>query len=206
MPGSSARLAQFWRLLSSEAKAPWAEGLEEERPGRESPARGRRPPQTRLRGAAVREVPAPSEPRERRAARAPDRAGLRRCGRRAGGRAPRAPAHLSGWAARPGSERKARSEARRRRRRGLSDSGESPLGAPGPASAHVIPGPPLPPPLAGEAASSAQPSPSTATWPAPARGPGILSREPPRGCGVSPPSRGQGGVLETGAGPHFADS
>lgn len=58
-----------------------------------------------------------------------------------------------------------RSRCRRCRR--LPDSGESPPGAPGPASAHVIPEPPLPPPLAGEDASSAQPSPGAATWPAP---------------------------------------
>lgn len=60
-----------------------------------------------------------------------------------------------------------RRHRRCRRHRRLPDSGESPPGAPGPASAHVIPGPPLPPPLAREAASSAQPSPGAATWPAP---------------------------------------
>lgn len=45
----------------------------------------------------------------------------------------------------------------------LFNSRESSPGAPGPASAHVIPGPPLPPPLAREAASSARLSPGAAT-------------------------------------------
>lgn len=115
-----------------------------------------------------------------------------------------APAHLSGWAARPESEGKGRREARRsrrsrRRRRRLPDSGESPPGTPGPASTHVIPGPPLPPPQpppqAGEAASSAQPSPGAATWPVTAGGPGLLSPESPLEAadvlsGVAPASRG----------------
>lgn len=54
----------------------------------------------------------------------------------------------------------------------LSDSRESSPGAPRPASAHVIPGPPLPPPLAREAASSALPSRGATTWPAPCWGAG----------------------------------
>lgn len=105
---------------------------------------------------------------------------------------------------------------RRRHRRCLPDSGESPPGAPRPASAHVIPGPPLPPPLAREAASSAQPSPRAATWPAPcwgARGGGVLSLGPLRGCGRPPRGallpnarKGRGGVPVTGREPHCADS
>lgn len=102
---------------------------------------------------------------------------------------------------------------RHRRCRRLPDSGESPPGAPRPASAHVIPGPPLPPPLAREAASSAQPSPGAATWLAPCWGArGFLSLGLPRGCGRPPRGallpnarRGPGGVPVTGREPHCAD-
>lgn len=82
-----------------------------------------------------------------------------------------AAACLSGWATRParkgkeggkngGSKDEEQPPFHRSR---LSDSRESSPGAPRPASAHVIPGPPLPPPLAREAASSALPNRGAAT-------------------------------------------
>lgn len=81
-------------------------------------------------------------------------------------RAHLAAARLSRWAARPAGKGKEGGKDRGSEdeepppplpfhRSRLSDSRESSPGAPGPASAHVIPGPPLPPPLAREAASSA---------------------------------------------------
>lgn len=95
-------------------------------------------------------------------------------------RAHLAAACLSGWAARPAGKGKEGGknggskdeEPPPFRRSRLSDSRESSPGAPRPASAHVIPGPPLPPPLAREAASSALPSRGAATWPAPCGGAG----------------------------------
>ena len=192
MPRPSARLAHFWLLLSSETKVPAHAGgwRRSTRDGKAQLAGGA----DRRRGCGER--PCAEERSGRRAGRGRaelrgrrGRGGRRPCGPYAGGRAHLAPAHLSGWAAGLGNEGKGRREARRRRRSRrsrLPDSGESPPGPPGPASAHVIPGPPLPPPLAREAASSAQLSPGAATWPAPPGGPGLLSREPPRGCGHPP--------------------
>lgn len=195
MPSPSARLAQFRRLLSSETKVPVRLGAEVGAPGRGKTS-SRRGTDSRRdcgeRPCAEERFGRPGSRGRTEQPRRRGRGGRRPCAPSTGGRAHLAPAHLSGWAARPESEGKGRREAkrsrrsRRCRRRRLPDSGESPPGTPGPASTHVIPGPPLPPPqpppLAGEAASSAQPGPGAATWPAPAGGPGLLSREPPRGC------------------------
>ena len=132
MPSPSARLAQFRLLLSSETKVPVRLGAGVGAPGRRKPSSRRGTDRRRgcgERPCAERFGHPGSRGRTERPRRR-GRGGRQPCAPSTGGCAHLAPAHLSGWAARPESEGKGRREARRsrrsrRRRRRLPDSGES---------------------------------------------------------------------------------